>query len=79
MRTIETEFESRGSLFSDKLVFTSGLYCLITSGDQGYDRWNGSARSAVKCGRANGLCTNDKAKAYEQWLAYTANHWSRNQ
>ena len=79
MYTIESELESRSSCYADRLVFTSGLYCLITSGDQGYDRWDGSARSAVECGRANGLCTPDKGKAYQQWLAFTASHWSRNQ
>lgn len=79
MRTLKTEIQSRGSLYDDRLVFTSGLYCLITSGDQGYDRWDGSARSAVECGRANGLCTPDKAEAYAQWDEYTRDHWSRNQ
>ena len=74
MKTLETALQSRGSLFSDRLVFTSGLYCLITSGDQGYDRWDGSARSAVECGRANGLCTTDKAKAYALWGEYIAHH-----
>ena len=74
MKTLETALQSRGSLFSDKLVFTSGLYCLITSGDQGYDRWDGSARSAVECGRTNGLCTTDKAKAYALWGEYIAHH-----
>ena len=74
MKTLETALQSRGSLFSDRLVFTSGLYCLITSGDQGYDRWDGSARSAVECGRDNGLCTPDKAKAYALWGEYIANH-----
>lgn len=79
MRTVEFEIESRGSCYADKLVFTSGLYCLVTSGDTGYDRWDGTAAGAVECGRANGLCTSDKAKAYAQWGEYTRNHWSRNQ
>ena len=74
MKTLETALQSRGSLFSDKLVFTSGLYCLITSGDQGYDRWDGSPRSAVECGRTNGLCTTDKVKAYALWGEYIAHH-----
>ena len=74
MKTLETALESRGSLFADRLILTSGLYCLITSGDQGYDRWDGSARSAVECGRTNGLCTTDKAKAYALWGEYIANH-----
>ena len=74
MKTLETALESRGSLFADRLILTSGLYCLITSGDQGYDRWDGSARSAVECGRANGLCTTDKAKAYALWGEYIAHH-----
>ena len=74
MKTLETALESRGSLFADRLILTSGLYCLITSGDQGYDRWDGSARSAVECGRTNGLCTNDKTKAYALWGEYIAHH-----
>lgn len=74
MRTLETAIQSRGSSFADRLVLTSGLYCLVTSGDQGYDRWDGSAASAVECGRANGLCTTDKEEAYEKWGEYIANH-----
>lgn len=74
MKILETAFQSQGSAFADRLVFTSGLYCLVTSGDYGYGRWDGSARSAVECGRANGRCTADKAKAYKAWEAYTANH-----
>ena len=77
MKTIFTELESRGSVFPDRLVFTSGLYCLITSGDSYYDRWDGSAQSAVECGRANGICTSDREKAFQQWDAYTKNHYSR--
>ena len=74
MKTLETALQSRSSSFADKLIFTSGLYCLVTSGDTGYDRWDGSARSAVECGRTNGLCTTDKAKAYALWGEYIANH-----
>ena len=74
MKTLETALQSSSSSFADRLVLTSGLYCLITSGDQGYDRWDGSARSAVECGRTNGLCTPDKAKAYALWGEYIANH-----
>lgn len=74
MKTLETAFESRSSSYADRLILTSGLYCLVTSGDQGYDRWNGTAASAVECGRANGLCTADKVEAYAFWADYTANH-----
>ena len=74
MKTLETSIQSRGSSFADRLIYTSGLYCLITSGDQGYDRWDGSAVSAVACGRANGLCTANKAEAYKLWGEYIANH-----
>ena len=74
MKTLETALQSRSSSFADKLILTSGLYCLVTSGDTGYDRWDGSARSAVECGRENGLCTTDKAKAYALWGEYIANH-----
>ena len=74
MKTLETALQSRSSCYADRLVVTSGLYCLITSGDIGYDRWDGSARSAVECGRANGLCTPDKEKAYELWGEYIAHH-----
>ena len=74
MKTLETALQSRSSSFSDRLVFTSGLYCLVTSGDTGYDRWDGSARSAVECGRENGLCTANKAKAYALWGEYIAHH-----
>lgn len=77
MKTVSTELESRGSLTVDRLVFTSGLYCLVTSGDSHYNRWDGTAASAVECGRANGLCTADRVKASRQWDAYTKNHFSR--
>ena len=77
MKTIFTELESRGSITVDRLVYTSGLYCLVTSGDSHYDRWDGTAASAVECGRANGLCTANKELAYQQWDAYTKNHFSR--
>ena len=60
MKIIFTELESRGSLTSDRLVFTSGLYCLVTNGDYYSDRYDGTAASAVECGIANGLCTSDK-------------------
>lgn len=77
MKTVSTEIESRGSVSPDRLVFTSGLYCLVTSGDSHYDRWDGTAESAVKCGRANGLCTANKELAYQQWDEFTKNHYSR--
>ena len=77
MKTIFTEIESRGSVAADRLVFTSGLYCLVTSGDSHYNRFDGTAASAVECGRANGICTADRVKAFQQWDAYTKNHYSR--
>ena len=77
MKTIFTEIESRGSVAADRLVFTSGLFCLVTSGDSHYNRWDGTAASAVECGRENGICTVNKEKAYALWDAYTKNHISR--
>ena len=77
MKTIFTELESRGSVAADRLVFTSGLYCLVTSGDSHYNRFDGTAEAAVECGRENGICTANKEKAYQQWDAYTKNHISR--
>ena len=77
MKVVAAEIESRGSVAADRLVFTSGLYCLVSSGDNHYGRWDGTAASTVKCGRANGLCTSDKEKAYRQWYEYTKNHYTR--
>ena len=77
MKTVFTAFESNGSVALDRLIFTSGLYVIVTSGDDHYNRWNGSAASAVQCGKANGLCTADKAKALKLWEEYTANHYVR--
>ena len=77
MKTIITELESIGSITVDRLMFSSGLYCLVTSGDSHYNRFDGTAVSAVECGRANGLCTSDREKAFQQWDAYTKNHYSR--
>ena len=56
MKTIFTELQSRGSLTVDRLIFTSGLYCLVTNADY-YSCYDGSAESAVECGRMNGICT----------------------
>ena len=77
MKIIFTELQSRGSLTVDRLVYTSGLYVLVTNGDYYSDRYDGSAESAVQCGRQNGLCTPCKEKAFAEWDAYTANHYSR--
>ena len=77
MKIIFTALEDRGSLTSDRLVFTSGLYCLVTNGDWSYDRYDGTAESAVECGRTNGLCTSDKELAFQKWDEFTKNHYSR--
>ena len=77
MKTLFTAFSCRGSVAADRLILTSGLYVLVTSGDDHYGRWDTTAASAVACGRANCFCTADKAKALEMWLAYTANHIAR--
>lgn len=74
MKTLETALQSKSSNFADRLVYTSGLYCLVTSGDLGYDRWDGTAHSAVECGKDNGLCTTSKEEAYKAWEEYTADH-----
>ena len=77
MKTLLTAFRSRGSVAADRLVETSGLYVLVTSGDDHYGRWNRTAASAVKCGRSHDFCTADKAKAMAMWAEYTANHIAR--
>ena len=77
MKTIFSEFQSRGSLAADRLIYTSGLYCLVTSGDDHNNNWDGSAASAVACGRSHDFCTTSKEEAYARWEAYTANHFSR--
>lgn len=38
MKTLATALQSRASSFADRLVLTSCLYCLVTSGDLGFDR-----------------------------------------
>ena len=77
MKTLFTAFRSRGSVAADRLIATSGLYVLVTSGDDHYGRWDRTAASAVACGRAHEFCTADKAKALKMWEAYTANHIAR--
>ena len=74
MKTLFTAFQSRGSVAADRLIVTSGLYVLVTGGDDHYGRWDKTAASAVKCGKANKFCTTDKAKAFKLWAEYTANH-----
>ena len=65
-----------GSMALDRLIFTSGLYVIVTAGDDFSGRWNGSAASAIKCGRDNGLCTASKEKSLKMWEDYTA-HMAR--
>ena len=77
MKTLFTAFQSRGSVAADRVIETSGLYVLVTSGDEHYNRWDGTAASAVVCGKANDFCTADKAKALKLWEEYTANHYVR--
>ena len=74
MMTLATAFRSRGSVALDRLIVTSGLYVIVTAGDDHYGRWDGTAASAVQCGKVHGLCTADKDSALQMWLAYTANH-----
>lgn len=74
MKILSTALESRSSVAADRLIYTSGLYVIVTSGDYYYGRWDGSAVSAVQCGRDNGFCTSDKAFALQMWETYTANH-----
>ena len=77
MKTLFTAFRSCGSVAADRLIATSGLYVLVTAGDDAYGRWDHTAASAVECGQAHDFCTADKAKALQMWLAYTANHIAR--
>ena len=74
MQTLCTAIRSRGSVAADRLILTSGLYVLVTAGDDHYGRWDTTAASAVKCGQAHDFCTADKAKALKMWDEYTANH-----
>ena len=86
MKTLATAFQSRGSvaldrlIFTsgsvalDRLIFTSGLYVIVPAGDDHYGRWDGTAASAIKCGRAHGLCTADKAKSVKMWEEYIESH-----
>ena len=74
MKTLATALQSRGSVALDRLISTSGLYVIVTAGDDEYGRWNGTASSAVKCGKASGLCTADKSFALKMWEDYTESH-----
>ena len=77
MKTLATAFQSRGSVAADRLIATSGLYVLVTSGDDANGIWNGTAASAVRCGQAHDFCTADKDLALKMWEEYTANHIAR--
>ena len=76
MKILATAFQSRGSLALDRLIFTNGLYVIVTAGDDHDGRWDGTAASAVRCGRDNGLCTASKEKSLKMWEDYTA-HMAR--
>ena len=77
MKTLATAFQSRGSMALDRLIFTSGLYVIVTAEDDAYGRWDHTAASAIKCGRAHDLCTADKAKSLKMWEEYTESHIAR--
>ena len=77
MKTLFTAFRSRGSVAADRLIATSGLYVLVTAGDDHYGRWNHTAASAVQCGKVRGFCTADKDLALKMWEEYTESHIAR--
>ena len=77
MKTLATAFRSRGSVAADRLISTSGLYVLVTNGDDAYGRWDHTAASAVECGQSHDFCTADKDLALKMWEDYTANHIAR--
>ena len=74
MKTLATALQCRGSVAADRLIFTSGLYVIVTAGDDANGRWDHTASSAVQCGRDHDLCTTSKAEALKMWEEYTANH-----
>ena len=77
MKTLATALKSRGSMALDRLIVTSGLYVIVTAGDDHYGRWDGTAASAVECGQAHDLCTADKDLALKMWEEYTESHIAR--
>ena len=89
MKILATAFQSRGSVAADRLIFTSGsvaldrliftngLYVIVPAGDDSNGLWDGTAASAIKCGRAHGLCTADKEKSLKMWEEYTESHIAR--
>ena len=77
MKTLATALKCKGSVALDRLIVTSGLYVIVTAGDDYYGHWGGSAASAIKCGQAHGLCTADKAKSLKMWEEYTESHIAR--
>ena len=74
MKTLATAFRSRGSVAADRLISTSGLYVLVTSGDDANGHWDHTAASAVQCGRDHDFCTADKDLALKMWEEYTESH-----
>ena len=76
MKILATALRCRGSMALDRWIVTNGLYIIVTAGDAHHGRWNGTAASAVECGKVHGLCTSDKAEALRMWEEYTENHIS---
>ena len=74
MKTLATAFRCRGSVAADRLISTSGLYVLVTNGDDANGIWNGTAASAVRCGQSHDFCTADKDLALKMWEEYTESH-----
>lgn len=70
---VASEIESRGSVMSDQLKYSSGIYYILTSGDRYYDRCK-----TIEDEVANSpLRTTNKEKALAYWDEFTAHHWSR--
>ena len=74
MKTLATAIQSRGSVAADRLIATSGLYVIVTAGDDANGIWDHTAASAVRCGQSHDFCTADKDLAWKMWEEYTESH-----
>lgn len=71
---IASEIENKGSVMSDQLKCSSGVYYILTSGDRYFNRCKTVADEVAN----SPLRTTDKQEALAYWDEFTSNHWSRN-
>lgn len=72
-KVIDAAFQSRGSVEPDRLIFSSGMYYILTSGDSYYRRYSCVA-DELHGARIHNRATPHRNKAMEMWNNYIKDH-----